>query len=380
MRKLLENHANKNKRSHRINSKNIMMDKKNIFNIELDFLNKVSTKDKAFLARQLATMLESGLPIDRAMEIFIEQTKNKKLKTCLQKVLVDVKAGLPLSQSMKKYPNIFDPVYINIIISGEAVGRLAETLLKLAENLEKQDSFSGKVKSALYYPAFMVVMIIFIVIIMMIYVIPPLKDIFADFGSELPWTTNMLLNMSDFMVKYWWIVLLIVAGISGGLYYYLQTDDGKHRFAKMEINFPTGIGKYIYMTRFCSTLSMLLHAGTPIIKALDITSHVMSNIIYLEVLQNAEKQMERGIPLSEVLKDNNYFDTMVPQMIKVGEETGKVDQTLDNLSRYYEEQSNQIVKRVNALIEPILIVIIGLGVALIVFAIIMPIYQLVQLQ
>ena len=357
-----------------------MPKEKNIFNIELDFLNKVSMKDKAFLARQLATMLESGLPIDRAMEIFIDQTKNKKLKNCLQKVLVDVKAGLPLSQAMKKYPNIFDQVYINIIISGEAVGRLAETLLKLAENLEKQDSFSGKVKSALYYPAFMIVMIIFIVIIMMIYVIPPLKDIFSDFGAQLPWTTRTLLGMSDFMVKYWWIVLLIFAGIVAGIYYYLQTDDGKHRFARMEINFPTGIGRYIYMTRFCSTLSMLLHAGTPIIKALDITSYVMSNIVYFEVLQSTERQMERGIPLSEVIKESKYFDTMVPQMIKVGEETGKVDQTLDNLARYYEEQSNQIVKRVNALIEPILIVLIGAGVALIVFAIIMPIYQLVQLQ
>ena len=349
-------------------------------NIELDFLTRVTTKDKAFLARQLATMLDSGLAIDRSLKIFIGQTKNTKLKKVLIQVLADVEAGSPLSQSMKKFTNIFDPVYINIIISGEAVGRLSETLMNLAENLEKQDSFLGKVKSALYYPAFMVVIIIGIVVIMLIYVIPPLKEIFSEFSTQLPWTTRAVLGISGFFVSYWWVVLLVILLAIGLIYYYLKTDNGKHWLARVEINFPTGIGKNIYMYRFCSTLSMLLHFGTPIIKSLDITSFVMNNIVYEEILTSAAKQMERGIPLSTVIEKEKNFDTLVPQMIRVGEETGRVDQTLDNLGKYYEEQANETIKRINALIEPILIVIIGVGVAFIVFSVIMPIYQLVQLQ
>lgn len=348
--------------------------------IEIPFLSKITTKDKAFLARQLATMLDSGLSIDKALTVFINQTKNVKLKKILTSILADVESGLSFSDAMKKHPDVFDQVFISIVVSGEAVGKLAEVLRELAMNLEKQDQFSSKIKSAFYYPGFILIVLVVIIYIMITQVIPPLKEIFDEFDSELPWTTKNLMAISDFMVTYWWaffigLILLIVV-----VYFYLKTDSGRYTLARIQIKLPMGIGNDVYMNRFTQTLSMLLASGTPIIRALQITAKVMNNIIYEQIIINASEQMERGIPLSVPLEKYTEFDPMVPQMIKVGEETGKIDQVLKNLSKYFENEANTKLKDINSLIEPVLIVIIGLGVAFIVFAIIMPIYQLVQIQ
>ncbi len=348
--------------------------------IELPFLSRVSVKDKAFLARQLATMLDSGLSIDKALSVFINQTKNTKLKKVLTLILGDVEGGLSFSDAMKKHQDIFDQVYISIVVSGEAVGKLAEVLRKLAINLEKQDKFAGMIKSALYYPGFVLIVLVIIVYIMITQVIPPLKEIFDEYGSQLPWTTRNLMAISGFMAEYWWLFIIGMILLVVVVYFYLKTDGGKYTLAKIEIKMPLDIGKDVYMTRFAQTLSMLLVSGTPIIKALDITAEVMNNIIYEAIIKNAASQMERGIPLSIPLEKQVEFSPLVPQMIRVGEETGKLDQVLNNLSKYFEDEANTKLKNINSLIEPALIVVIGLGVAFIVFAIIMPIYQLVQIQ
>jgi len=348
--------------------------------IDISFLNRVTVKDKAFLARQLATMLDSGLSIDKALSVFINQTKNTRLKKALTLILADIEGGLSFSDAMKKHRDVFDQVYISIVVSGEAVGKLAEVLRKLAITLEKQDQFAAKVKSAFYYPGFVLVVLVIIVYIMITQVIPPLKEIFDEFGSELPWTTRNLMALSGFMVVYWWaflmaVILLVIVG-----YFYFKTDGGKYILAKVQIKLPLDIGKDVYMTRFAQTLAMLLSSGTPIIKALDITAEVMNNVIYEQIIKNAASQMERGIPLSVPLEKQAEFNSLVPQMIRVGEETGKIDQVLNNLNKYFENEANTKLNNINSLIEPALIVTIGLGVAFIVFAIIMPIYQLVQLQ
>lgn len=349
-------------------------------NLNLDFLNKVSDKDKAFFARQIATMLDSGLSLDKALRIFVNQTRQKKLKEVLKQVLVDIESGASLSDALKKHQDVFDHIFINIVISGEAIGKLADVLKRLAASLEQQNNFMDKIKGAMYYPVFIILVMIVIVVIMITQVIPPLKDIFGEFGANLPWTTQMLLGISDFVVGYWWVVVLVLVAIAVFIYYYLATLTGQYYLAKLYINTPGGIGKDVYMARFCQTMSMLLHAGTPIIKTLEITSQVMNNLIYKDILQNASRQMERGIPLSTPLDKEQDFSALVPQMIRVGEETGKLDQVLENLSTYFEEQANTKLKNVSSLIEPVIIVIIGIGVTFIVFSVIMPIYQLVQIQ
>lgn len=348
--------------------------------IEIPFLNKVTIKDKAFMARQLATMLESGLTIDKALSIFINQTRHTRLKKSLSIVLADIEGGVPFSDALKKHPEVFDRVFVNIVISGEAVGRLAEVLNKLAFQLEKQASFFSQIQSALYYPSFVISVMIVIAALMIVKVIPPLKETFEEFNSQLPWTTRSLLNISNLLAQYWWAIIIVLVIIAVLVKYYLATYQGRVTLAKIQIGFPTGVGKDLYMTRFTQTLSMLIHAGTPIIKALEITSDVMNNIIYEEGLKFVAKQMERGIPLSIPLEHNSNFDILVPQMVSVGEETGQLDQVLENLAKYFEEQVNNKVKNFNSLVEPALIVLIGLGVAFIVFSIIMPIYQLAQIQ
>lgn len=348
--------------------------------IELPFINKVTTKDKAFLARQLATMLESGVSIDKAISIIINQTKHPRLKKILSEVLTAIEAGSPLSDAFKKHPDAFDKIFISVVISGEAVGRLAEVLKQLSIQLTKQSSFVSQIKTAFYYPVFVLVTMVIIVAIMIIKVIPPLKEIFAEFETKLPWTTESLLTISDFMASYWWIIVLIIILLVIVVKYYLATTNGQYLLARAQIGFPTGIGKDVYMTRFTQTLAMLVHAGTPIIKSLNIAAEAMNNVIYKDSLKFAANQMERGIPLSVPLDKDKNFDILVPQMINVGEQTGQLDKVLENLAEYFEEQSGSKIKNANALIEPILIIVIGLGVTFIVFSIIMPIYQLAQMQ
>lgn len=348
--------------------------------IQIPFLNRITLKDRAFLARQLATMLESGFAIDKALQIFIEQTKNKRFKVVLGSILSDVEAGSSLSEAMKKHMDVFDPVFISIIVSGEAVGKLAEVLKELATNLETQNTFTSQVKSALYYPMFVLVVMGIIVFIMITRVIPPLRDIFDEFNTTLPWTTRTLLGLSTFVTNYWWAILMFFILVGIVIYFYLRTTSGKYLYARIQIKLPYDIGRNVYMTRFAQTLSMLLHSGTPIIKSLNITADVMNNVIYKDSLNFAADQMERGIPLSVPLSKDSNFDPMVSQMIRVGEETGKMDQVLDKISIHFAEESNSKLKNINSLLEPMLIVIVGLGVAFIVFSIIMPIYQLVQLQ
>lgn len=347
---------------------------------EINIFNRVVLKDKAFFARQIATMLESGLAIDKSLKIFIGQTNNKFFKKILYSVLKDVEAGMSFSEAIKRHEEVFDDIFVSVVVSGEAVGKLSEVLTNLAETLEKNNTFMGKIKSAFYYPGFVLVVMLVIGFIMVTQVIPPLKEIFNDFGSDIPWTTKTLISISDFIINYWWVVFLILIGMVVGLYAYYKTSDGQRLYSRIVIGVPGGIGKDVYMNRFCSTLSMLLTAGTPVVKALDITANVMGNVIYTEVIKETSEQMERGIAMSVPISKHSEFDELVHQMIRVGEETGKVDEVLRKLSEYYEEEGNRKVSGISSLIEPALIVVIGGGVAFIVFSIILPIYQLVQIQ
>ncbi len=345
----------------------------------LSLFNRVTTKDKAFVARQLATMLSSGLTLDKALTILHSQIKNPLLKKTLKQVIEDLKKGKTFSEALKIHPKVFDRIFVNIVVSGEAVGKLAEVLTRLADQLEQQDVFISKVRNGLYYPLFIIFVMMIIMILMMIYVIPPLKEVFEEFGSQLPWTTTALINISDFVATYWMIVFSVLGILIVLMIYFFRTKQGKLILNKIAINYTSGLGKDIYMARFAQTMSMLIQAGTPIIEAIEITGEVMNNIVYQRVLSRVMKQMEKGVPMSVQLEKSKSFPTLIPQMISVGEQTGKLEEVLNNLARYYEEESNSKLKTINSLFEPVIIVLIGLGVAFIVFSVIMPIYQIAEL-
>jgi len=348
--------------------------------MQMTIFNRVTIKDRAFIARQIATMLDSGLTLDKSLKILKSQTHNLLLKITLKDVIADLEAGKTFSEALKKHPRVFDRVFINIVISGEAVGKLSEVLLRLAEQLDQQHSFISKIKSALYYPVFIIFIMIIMIIVMMLKVIPPLKEVFAEFEADLPWTTTTLLSVSNFVTQYWVVVFGILGFILFFLIYLSRTKQGKKIFDRIAIDYTMELGKDIYMARFSRTLGMLVKAGTPIIEAIDITSEVINNIIYRQILRRVSKQVERGVPISTQLEKNKDFPLLVPQMISVGEKTGQLEKVLDNLAQYYEGEVDAKIKGLTSLFEPVIIIFIGLGVAFIVFSIIMPIYQIAELS
>ena len=349
-------------------------------NFNINLFDRVTIKDKAFLSRQLATMITSGLPLDRAISILAAQTRKPIMKKTLDEINKDLESGQSFSAAISRHPKVFDKVYVNVVVSGEAVGKLAEVLTHLANQLEESNKFNSKVQGALLYPIFIVIVMIAIMIIMLITVIPEISKVFLESGAQLPWTTQLLIVSSKAIINYWWIFIVVIVGLIVAVKVFLSTSTGKYLYNKIQVNLPYDIGKDVYMSRFTSTLGMLTQAGTPIIDAVKITAGVMNNIIYKKSLENIANQLERGIPMSVPLEKDPSFPLVVPQMVMVGEQTGKLDQILLNLADYYEEQADDRIKGLTSLFEPALIVLIGIGVAFVVFSILMPIYGIVQLQ
>lgn len=348
--------------------------------MDITLFEHVSVKDKSFMARQLATMLSSGLNLDKSLSVLLAQVNdNRFLHRTLGEVLKDLQGGKPFSETLKKHPKVFDKVFINIVISGEAVGKLAEVMNRLADQLEKQGTFISKIKGALYYPAFIVVVMIIIAAIMMVKVIPPLKEIFEEFGTELPWTTRYLLIISDFVARNWIVTSVVLLGLVSLAGYFFKTKQGKTIIDRVAIKYTLGLGRDIYMARFSRTMAMLIEAGTPIIEAINITGEVMNNIVYRQILDRVAHQVEKGVNMSAQLEKCNEFPILIPQMISIGEQTGQLEEVLGNIADYYEEEADSKVKGLSSLFEPAIIVLIGLAVAFLVFSIIMPIYQVAQL-
>ena len=245
--------------------------------------------------------------------------------------------------------------------------------------MEKENAFISKIRGALYYPIFIVVVMFIMAGVMMVKVIPPLKEVFAEFQTELPWTTSLLINISDFVASNWLLVVILFIGLIVLIYYFFKTRQGKGLIDYFMIHYTANLGVDIYMARFSRTLSMLIQAGTPIIKAIEITGEVMNNSIYQRTLKRVSAQVERGIPMSAQLEKSKDFPIIIPQMVSVGEKTGELEHVLENLAIYYEEESDNMVKGLTSLFEPVIIVLIGLGVAFMVFSIIVPIYNIAQL-
>lgn len=349
-------------------------------NVNIPFLTRVSSKDKALIARQLATMLVSGLDIAQAFKILATQPRNKVLKDIFTAVILDLEQGNSLSYALARQPMAFDPVFVAIVRAGESSGKLDKVLDDLATRLEQSDDFNSKIKSALYYPIFVVATMILIVILMMYYVIPQLKQVFEDNDFEIPWTTKAIISLSNFTVTYWWVELLGIMVIAVLFMLLLRTRGGGSWWDNLKLKAPlfSTMYKTLYMSRFCNTMSMMLSSGIPIMESIAITADVIQNRTYTKSLKNVAMQVERGIPMSVPLQQDKNFPAIVSQMVMVGEQTGKMNVTLSKLAEYYEKETENRVKGMSALIEPILIVIMGVGVGFLAFSVIWPIYSFAQ--
>lgn len=349
-------------------------------NLSIPFLSKVSTKEKALLARQLATMLGSGLAIDQSFKILASQTKSQSLQDAYRAILYDLEQGNNLAFALSRHRNIFDPVFIAIIRSGESSGKLDIVLNQLAERLEQSDDFNSKVKAALYYPIFIICTMVVIIILMMLYIVPQLKTVFEQSNIALPTATKVLIGLSNFTVNYWWLEIIAIVVLITGFSLLVRSREGGSWWDHTKIHLPIVAELYslIYMARFCRTMSMLLQSGVPIMETIAITADVIQNRIYMDSLKNIAGQVERGIPMSVPMQKDKIFPPIVSEMMMVGEQTGKMGQVLTKLADYYEKETDTKIKGLSSLIEPAVIVIVGIGVGFLVFSIIWPIYSLAQ--
>lgn len=343
----------------------------------LPFLNKVSKDDLVNFTRQLSTMITAGLPLTDALMILKTQA-SPALTGVLEGVLKDVEGGEPLARSLGKHPKIFPTIYVALVRSGESAGVLDTILARLADNLEKEKEFRTKTKGALIYPAIIVTGMTIVAAIMMIFVIPKLTSLYDEFEAELPLVTRILLAISEFAVKSWYFILLLIVGAVVAFKRFYKTPTGKRVVDRQYLKMPI-FGKLktkIVLAEFTRTLSLLIGAGVAIIDSLNIVSSIAGNVTFEESIKRMAKRVEKGIPLASALSQEETFPPLVSQMVSVGEETGKVDEILDKISHYFESEAEAAIKGLTTAIEPLMMVLLGVGVGFLVIAVIMPIYNL----
>ncbi len=342
------------------------------------FFNRVSFSELVMMTRQLATMVEAGLVLSESIDILSEQASNPKLKDTLEQVSRDIKAGLDLASSMKKHPDVFPLLYSNLIKAGESSGKLDQVLLQMADSLEKDREFRARVKGAMIYPVVIIVMMAGVMLIMLLFVIPRLTSLYTQSKIELPLPTKILIGISDFALSYWWLVLILAILIIIIFNRWVATKSGRFEFDRLLLKMPI-VGKLIQLTsltNFTRTFALLISAGIPIIDSLLIVTDVVGNAVYKRALQTSAMGVERGLLLSSQLEQIGVFPKIVSQMFRVGEETGKIDSISFKLSEYFESESDHMVKNLTVIIEPVILVILGMGVAFLVLSIILPIYKL----
>lgn len=329
--------------------------------------------------RQLSTMITTGLTVNDTLTILRSQS-SPALAEVVDDVQRQVEGGSSLADSMEKHPRVFNRVYVALVRAGEAAGVLDKVLARLADNMEKQREFRAKVKGAMIYPAIIVCGMIGVSAIMMVFVIPKLLGMYQEFDAELPTVTKILINISNFAVAFWWLVL---AGLVGAVWFFnnfRRTEFGRRRVDEVMLHLPIigNLQVQIIFTEMTRTLGLLISAGISIVEALNIAAEGAGNTIYSDKLNAAAKQVEKGLSLAALWREDEDFPPIVPQMVSVGEETGKMDEVLTKLSNYFEQESEQMVKGLTTAIEPIIMVILGIGVGFLIFAVILPIYNLMN--
>jgi type IV pilus assembly protein PilC len=348
------------------------------FNFVKRWRDRITPSDVATFTRQLSTMINAGLPITEALLILRSQSKGSMQKIVAQ-ILADVEAGESLSSALDRHPKIFSKTYMALIRSGEVGGVMDAVLARLADNLEKEQEFSGKVKGALIYPAVIISGMIVVSIVMMVFVIPRLLSLYADFNATLPLPTIILIAISNFFIHFWWILLLLIAFLVYiyGIYY--ATESGRRQIDTWKFKIPIfgDLQRQIVLTELTRTMSLMVGAGVPILEALTITSEVVNSSIISDALKDSAKQVERGFPIAYSFgRHPESFPFILSQMVAVGEETGKMDEVLTKVSHIFEVESDERVKGLTAAIEPLVMIVLGLGVGFLVIAVILPIYNL----
>jgi type IV pilus assembly protein PilC len=344
----------------------------------LERFQRAGFTDTVNFTRQLATMVVAGLSLPEALTILRGQTTSKVFAAMLQDVEHQIVGGGSLADALAKYPAYFPTTYIALVRAGESSGTLDQVMTRLADIMESQREFRGKVSGAMIYPAIIMVGMTGVVFVMMTVVVPKLTDLYKDFNIELPLSTRLLMSMSSFFVHYWWLMILGIIGLVAAYIQWKKTPEGELIIDTVMLKIPLfgELQKKIMLVEFTRTLGMLIASGIHILDGLRILKASLANVVFRNAITEIAKKVEKGFPLGDTFSQYEVFPPIVSQMMKVGEETGRLDDTLTKLSTYFASESERLVKGLTTAIEPIIMVVLGVGVGFIVISVITPIYNL----
>jgi len=343
------------------------------------FFTKISKKDLAIFSRQMAILIEAKVSLIEALSAIVEQNENKAFREMIYDISANVEAGMSFSAALSVYPEVFSLFYINLIKSGEASGDLEGMLVYLAEHLEKEAEQESKVKGAFIYPG--VIMFVFgiVGIVFMVYIVPKITVMFKETGKELPFITKILIVASDALINYSLVLIVAAAGIFWFIRYWIKYQNGREIWDKIKIRLPVfgGFFRKIYITQFAENLSTLIEGGIAMIQALQISADIIDNVVYRRMIMMAAEKVKTGETISSVFKEHgDLMPPMVVTMIRIGEKTGRLDAVLKKIAYFYSREVDGVVSNISSLIEPIIILTLGVAAAILVAAILLPIYDI----
>lgn len=344
------------------------------------FFRRVKKKDLMVFSRQFATLLSAKIPLSSSLKTLSNQTQNLVLKETINEMISDVDAGLSLSQSLERHPNVFSEFFVNMVRSAEVTGRIESVMDFLAEYLEKETTLISRVRNALIYPVVVIILFVVVAGLMITLVLPQIAPIFEESGVKLPLFTRLLIGTGNFMVEWWWAVIAVLLLFIFLLIDYFRTAEGKIVYDEISLKLPVlgNLSRYLVMARFAEAASVLIRGGIPITQSIEIASHTIGNAVYKDILHEAAEKVRGGELMSQALESSGYFPALVCQLIAVGETTGRLEELLSRISAYYTREVDDLVANLVELIQPALIIVVGVFVGLLFASILLPIYDLAQ--
>lgn len=340
---------------------------------------KMNTKQRIVFTRQLATLVGAGLPLSTSLRMIAEQAEDNPTRVVAEEISAQIEAGKTLHAAFAKFPEVFNKVYLSLIAAGEASGTLDISLKRLAEQQEKDANMMSKIRGAMTYPAIVLVVIIVVVAFMMTQVVPQVEGLYRDLKKPLPGLTQFMVNISNFFVNQWWVILLVIGFTVWFVMQFRRTDTGKKFFANFKLNVPIFKELFLrlYNARFARTAQMLLSAGVPMLDAMQISAEAMNNMVLEDQINQAATMVRSGKPLSVALKGRDYILPLLPQMASTGEQSGRIDEMLGKAAQIYEDELDERLNAISTMIEPILMVVLAVVAGGMVIAILFPIYSII---
>ena len=354
-------------------------EKGDIFSTEIEIFSRVSSEDLVVVSRQIATLFQARVSTLEVFRVLAGETDNPKLGKILNQMADDVQGGSSLAQAFAKHPETFSTLFVNMIRAGEESGKLSEVFEQLADHVERTHDLLSKTRNALIYPAFVIVAFVGVMMLMFTMVIPRISEILTESGQELPWYTEIILNISIFMNQWWLLITMGVTLSIVGVVWYAQTEEGEEAIDQFILSIPYigALYRKLYLSRFADIMHTMIGAGIPMVRALEIAENVVGNVVYTRILGQVREDVRGGSSLSGALGRHSEVSGIFTQMVRVGEDSGQMGTMLDTIAKFYRREVKSAIDTLIGLIEPAMILFLGMGVALLLASILMPIYNLV---